>query len=197
MLLLLPILLINKSAVAPKIPPIVNSSNALSPIGNSSLYKPTAVKSCATPANISWNASAVPVAAADFNLVVSSSCTVGFFNAFLGMLLNNLSIGANSLMPITPPVSMANFSAIAFGCSPNALDSSSKPTCSPIPIGTAKAPGTPKRPTLSLTIPLDASFLPANAAPPKPIKEPAPSANLVPNVPLNLGLDDKADSVAT
>ena len=113
------------------------------------------------------------------------------------MLLNNLSIGANSLIPIAPPVSMATFSATLPGVSPNALDSSSRSTCSPIPIGTAIAPGTPKRPTLSLTMPCAASFLPANAAPPKPINEPAPSASLVPKVSLYLGSDANGDSVAT
>ena len=91
---------------------------------------------------------------------------------------------------------MATFSATLPGLSPKALDCSNRSTCSPIPIGTANAPGTPKRPTLSLTIPCAASFLPANAAPPKPISEPAPSASFVPNVFLNLGSDAKTESCA-
>ena len=60
-------LVTTKSAPAPIMPPIVNSSNKLSPIGNSSLYKPRAVKSCNMLAPTSCPPSNAPDLRADTN----------------------------------------------------------------------------------------------------------------------------------
>ena len=158
-------------------PPIVNSSNKLSPIGNSSLYKPLAVKSCARLAKTSWPPSNAPDWAADLSLLIISSFVP--LSLILRVFLSMFAIGAISVRPITPPVRVANVSDTGPTSSPISLAICILSTCWAIPLGTAKAAGNPYIPADWLMTPLLANALPAKPAPKKGIKEPTPSASLV------------------